>query len=150
MARNRIGLQFTGWEELIEKIDKVAGDEGMKHAVEDGLKASKQHVNAKIKPVMTKSNLPAHGDYSHGGTLDSLDKNFSVDWNGPTAEIKVGFDFSKSGLKSIFLMHGTPRHKPPMAAVPGLYEAIYGKKTVSEIKRIQKEAITKYIERGLK
>ena len=122
----------------------------MKRAVEDGLKASKQHVNAKIKPIMAKSNLPAQGHYSQGETLESLDRDFSVNWNGPTAEIKIGFDFSKSGLKSIFLMHGTPRHKPPMAAVPGLHDAIYGKKTMSEIKQIQKEAIAKYIERGLK
>ena len=58
-----------------------------------------------------------------------------------TASVKVCFDFSKSGLTSIFLMYGTPRMKP----VSGLKNAIYGAKTQKELATIQEEALQKVI-----
>ena len=146
MARNKIGIKFAGFEELMEKLDKLGGSAAMKKGVEAGLKSSKQYVNEEIKKVIAKSNLPAHGKYSHGDTLQSIDKNFEVDWEGLMASTKVGFNFSKSGLVSIFLMYGTPKMKP----VAGLYDAIYGKKTQSKIKKLQKEAIEKVIAREMK
>lgn len=146
MARNKIGIKFAGFEELMEKLDKLGGSAAMKKGVEAGLKSSKQYVNEEIKKVIAKSNLPAHGKYSHGDTLQSIDKNFEVDWEGLMASTKVGFNFSKSGLVSIFLMYGTPKMKP----VAGLYDTIYGKKTQSKIKKLQKEAIEKVIAREMK
>lgn len=144
-TKNKIGLHFTGWEELISNIEKAAGDSGMKKAVEDGLRASKAQVNSNITKAMSKSNLPAGGKYSTGKTLSSLDKDFVVNWDGYTGSINVGFNMEDSGLVSIFLMKGTPKMSP----VPGLLDAIYGKKTTNEIKKIQKEAIMKYIQRNL-
>lgn len=143
MARNKIGIQFAGFDELMEKLDKLGDSDAMKRGVEAGLKASKQYVNEQITASVQKSNLPAHGKYSHGETVHSIDKNFKVDWEGLMASTKVGFDFSKSGMISIYLMYGTPKMKP----VPGLYDAIYGKKTQSQIKKLQKEAINKVIQR---
>jgi hypothetical protein len=148
MAKNRIGLQFKGWDKMLKDIEKTAGEAGLKTAVDDALKASKQAVNMKVAPLITKSKMPAGGRYSSGETAASLDKDFTVAWVGYTGEIKIGFDFKKSGLTSIFLMYGTPRHKPPMKAVAGLYEAFYGNKTKKEIAEIQREAIAKYIERN--
>ena len=58
-----------------------------------------------------------------------------------TGEIKIGFDFSKSGLKSIFLMYGTPKMKP----VSGLKSAIYGSKTQKEIAEIQEKVLSNHI-----
>ena len=146
MAKNRIGLQFKGWKELMAGIDKVAGESGLKQATESALKASKQYVDSKVNSVMVKGNMPARGKYWRGGeTKKSLRKDMTVNWQGFTAEIKVGFDLEKSGLKSIFLMYGTPR----MSKVDALYDAFYGKKTKAEIRKIQKEAIQKYIERNL-
>ena len=46
-------------------------------------------------------------------------------------------------------MYGTPRHEPPMAAVPGLYDAVYGRKTKIAITYLQREAIEKWIERNM-
>ena len=63
-------------------------------------------------------------------------------------EIKIGFNLSES-LVSNFLMYGTPRHEPPMAAVPGLYDAVYGRKTQIAITYLQREAIEKWIERNM-
>ena len=139
MARNRIGLQFKELDAYMAKLDELGNGDAMKRGVEAALKASKQHVNPLIEKSMAK--LPAGGIYSTGDTKKSIDKDMSVEWQGMTASVKVGFDFSKSGLTSIFLMYGTPRMKP----VSGLKNAIYGSKTQKELATIQEEALQKVI-----
>lgn len=144
--KNRIGLQFTGWQELMRGIDKVAGEEGLKKATESALKSSKNYVNQQANALMVKSNMPARGKYWRDGeTKAALRKDMTVKWSGFTGEIKIGFDLEKSGLKSIFLMYGTPRMNP----VPGLKDAFYGRKTKTAITHLQREAIEKWIERNL-
>lgn len=143
MARKKIGLNFEGFEEYMAKLDEVGGSPAMKRGTEAALKASKQYVNPLIDAAMVKSNLPAQGIYSGGETRASIDNNMEVTWEGMTAYIKVGFDFSKSGLVSIFLMYGTPQHSP----VAGLKDTIYGKKTQNKIGEIQQEELTKVIKR---
>lgn len=141
MARNRIGLQFDGWENYMSKLDEIGGFAAMKRGVEAGLKSSKRYVNPKIASAMAK--LPAGGKYSTGLTKSSIDSDMTVDWQGMTGEIKVGFDFKKSGPVSIFLMYGTPRMSP----VSGLKNAIYGTKTKKEIKVLQEAEVNKVIKR---
>lgn len=143
MARNRIGLQFDGWERYIERLDEVGGTQLMKKGVEEALIESKKHVNPLIEKAMNK--LPAKGKYSTGNTKESIDDDMSVDWHGMTGTIKVGFDFSKSGVTSIFLMYGTPRTKP----VSGLKRAIYGAKTKKEIAEIQETVLSEVIRRAM-
>ena len=143
MARNKIGLQVKGFEEYMAKLDEVGGGAAMKRGVESALKASKQYVNPLIEKAMVTSNLPAKGDYATGLTEKSTDKEITVYYDGVTAAIKVGFDFSISGLTSIFLMYGTPRMSP----VAGLENAIYGAKTKKEIAKIQGDALNKVIKR---
>lgn len=123
------------------RLDELGGTNAMKRGVESSLKASKIYVNPQIEKAMNK--LPAGGRYSTGGTKSSIDKDMIVEWRGYVGEIKVGFDFKKSGLKSIFLMYGTPRMSP----VRGLKAAIYGAKTKKEIAKIQDEALNKVIKR---
>ena len=139
MARNRIGLQFDGWEDYMAKLDKLGGSNAMKKGVEEALAASKEHVNPLIEKAMKK--LPAGGKYSTGDTEASIDDSKNVEWQDMTGSIKVGFDFSKSGLKSIFLMYGTPRMKP----VSGLKNAIYGAKIKKEIAEIQERIVSNEI-----
>ena len=146
MARKKIGLQFDGWENYMDKLDKLGGSQAMKSAVEEALVESKKHVNPLIEKAM--GNLPARGKYSTGETKESLDKEMAVEWSAMTGEIKIGFDFSKSGPKSIFLMegtkvHGTPRMKP----VTGLKSAIYGAKTTKEVSDIQEKVISNHIKK---
>ena len=57
------------------------------------------------------------------------------------AYIPVGFEFEKSGMKSIFLIYGTPRMKP----VSGLKSAIYGSKTQKEVGAVQEEVLQRAI-----
>ena len=143
MARNKCTLEIKGFEELISKLDELGGSDAMKRGVESALKESKQYINSQIKTAMTSGNLPAGGKYSTGETLKSLDDAIDVVWNGMTAEMKVGFKLEKSGLRSIFLMYGTPK----MAPVAGLKDAVYGNKTKKQCKKLQTEAINKVIKR---
>lgn len=141
MARNKIGLQFDGWEDYMAKLDKLGGTQAMKKGVEEALIESKKHVNPLIEQSMNK--LPAGGKYSTGDTKRSIDEDMSVEWEGMTGTIKVGFDFSKSGVKSVFLMYGTPRMQP----VSGLKNAIYGAKTKKEVAEIQEQKLSEVIKR---
>lgn len=141
MARNKIGLQVKGFEEYMARLDELGGSAAMKRGVESALKASKEYVNPLIESAMAK--LPAGGKYSTGNTKKSIDKDMGVEWQGMSASIKVGFDFKKSGVTSIFLMYGTPRMSP----VAGLKNAIYGNQTQKKIAEIQGEAINKVIKR---
>lgn len=141
MARNKIGLQFDGWENYMSKLDELGGTQVMKKGVEEALIESKKHVTPLIENAMTK--LPAGGKYSSGNTKESIDKDNKVEWSGMTGTIKVGFDFSKSGVTSVFLMYGTPRMKP----VSGLKGAIYGSKSQKEIAEIQEKVLSDRIKK---
>jgi hypothetical protein len=139
MARNKIGLQVEGFDEYMAKLDELGGSAAIKRGVERALIVSKEHVNPKIEAAMAK--LPAGGKYSTGDTKRSIDKEMTVEWDGTTASIKVGFDFKKSGMKSIYLMYGTPKMPP----VSGLKAAIYGSKTNKELAELQGDELDKVI-----
>ena len=141
MAKNRMGLQFDGWEETITKLNSLAGNSGTAKAVEEALISSKEYVNEQLDKAVISASLPAKGKYSTGDTRKSINKDSVVQWQGQTASIKVGFDFKKSGTTSIFLMYGTPKMKP----AKGLKNAVYGAKTKKEIAEIQSNVISKYI-----
>ena len=49
MGRSKIGLHFKGWEEVIAKLDKLAGTESVKCGVESALKSSKKYVTYQIE-----------------------------------------------------------------------------------------------------
>lgn len=125
----------------MSKLDKLGGSNAMKKGVEEALIESKKHVNPLIEQAMTK--LPAGGKYSKGGTKESIDTEMDVQWTGMTGEIKVGFDFSKSGMKSVYLMYGTPKMSP----VTGLKNAIYGAKTQKEVAEIQEKVLAEHIKK---
>lgn len=144
MARkNKIGLQFSGFEELAEKLDELQGD--LKKTTEDALRKSKAVVTTNLLEATQKSNYPAHGKYSTGGTRHSINTKKNVNWEGMIGEIKVGFDFEKSGLKSIFLMYGTPR----MQKVQAIYDAVYGRKTKTQVNKVQKEVFQEAIKKKM-
>lgn len=137
MPKNKIGLQFDGWTDYMERLDKLGGSQSMKNATEKALIASKEYVNPQIEKAVANSNLPARGKYATGQIKKSINTDKKVEWSAMTGEIKVGFDFDKSGVTSIFLMYGTPRMKP----VKGLKNAIYGTKTKKQIAQIQEAEV---------
>lgn len=150
MAKNKIGLQFSGFKELSEKLDKLGGD--LKKTAEEALTESKKAVTNDLLKATTKSYYPAKGKYSQGDTRRSIDLSTKVEWTGMKGSIPVGFDFDKSGPVSIFLMYGTPRHKPNhpgTAQVKAMYDAIYGSKAQQKIKKTQEEIFQKAIAKRL-
>lgn len=146
-SKNKIGLKFEGFEEMIARLESLEGD--LKATTEKALIESKKHVNEELHRVTVPANFPAHGKYSTGKTAQSIDTDMSVTWEGTTASIKIGYDMQISGMTSIFLMYGTPRHKPPMKAVRKMYNAIYSSKMKKEVGEIQREVFAAEIQRRM-
>lgn len=136
---NKIGLSFSGFAEMAEKLDELQGD--LKKTTEEALIKSKAVIATNLLKATNKSNYPAKGNYSTGETRRSISTSKQVNWEGTMGEIDVGFDLKKSGLTSIFLMYGTPR----MTKVQSIYDAVYGRKTKTEINKLQKEIFAKAI-----
>lgn len=147
-SKNKIGLQFDGVEQMIKDLEAVQGN--LKAVTEEALIESKKHVNEELKRVTVKENYPAGGKYSRktNNTASSIDTDMTVQWEGMTASIKVGYDMKVSGLASIFLLYGTPRHKPPMKAVKKMYNAIFGAKMRKEVGEIQRKVFENAIKKG--
>jgi len=135
-GKNKIGLQFEGFDELAAQFEQLGGD--LKRATENALKASKQAVTPGIDQAINKHRLT-------GDTERSLDKKIRVEWEGTTASIDIGFHVSQGGLPSIFLMYGTPRVKKDTK----LYNSIYGSKVKKQIAEVQKEVFQKMIARRM-
>lgn len=136
MAKNKIGLQFEGFEELANQFEALGGD--LKAATENALKASKQAITPGIQQAIDKHRKT-------GDTERSLDKSMKVNWEGTTASIDIGFHVRQGGLPSIFLMYGTPRVKKDRK----LYNSIYGSKVKKQVAEIQKETFQKMIMRRM-
>lgn len=126
MGKNKIGLQFAGFEELISNLDKVNGD--VKKATTKALIESQKYIAEQAH----KSMIPHK---QSGETAASIVEDKTVSWSGMTAEIGVGFDLTTGGLPSIFLMYGTPR----MAKDSNVYNAVYGNKTKKAVALLQEE-----------
>lgn len=136
MAKNKIGLEFKGFDEVIANFEHAGGN--IKQATEAALKASKQAVTPGARAAILRHRRT-------GRTEASLDTNMNVDWDGLTAEINIGFNIKEGGLASIFLMYGTPRIMPDKT----LYNSIYGPRISKEIAKIQEDAINKVISRTI-
>lgn len=136
MAKNKIGLEFTGFEELIERLDASGGD--VKEAVNKSLEVANKTISKKLSEDMKKH-------HQTGDTEKSIIANAQVEWEGLTASIGVGFDIKNKGLPSIFLMYGTPRSKPDKR----IYNDIYGSKTRKEIAQKQEKIFLDMIAKKL-
>ena len=134
MAKKKFGVEFEGFNELIDRIEKLNGD--LKSITERALTESFKLVTPDLHQAMQKHKQT-------GRTEGSIVDNSTVEWNGDVASMKVGFNIKKGGLPSIFLMYGTPRIPKDQA----LYNAIYGKKTQEEIRKLQEEIFYEEIRR---
>ena len=135
MAKNKIGLELDGFEELIAKLDGLQGD--VKGAVDDCLKVANDIIVPSLEAAMNKH-------VRSGETIGSIVKTDKIEWEGTTASIDVGFQFPK-GLPSVFLMYGTPRMKKDTK----VYNAIYGKAVRDKIARMQALIIADEINKAM-
>ena len=135
MARKRFGIQFEGFEELIEAYDKLGGD--LKKVASDCLDEATKLVHPELKKQMEK--------HKRTGTTENSIKDGKVEWEGTTGSIPVGFDLKYGGMPSIYLMYGTPR----MQKDTKLYNAIYGASTQKKVSEAQREILEKAIKKRL-
>lgn len=152
MGSTKVRLLFSGFKEMAEKLDELGGD--LKKTAEKALVKSKAAVTVNLVKATQKSNFPAHGKYSTGRTRHSIDTSKGVIWEGTTGFTKVGFNLydeslygGEGGLNltSIFLMYGTPR----MKKVQAMYDAVYGSKTKTRVRKIQKEIFAEAIKKKM-
>ena len=142
MARKRFGVEFDGFLEMAERLDELAGKDGVKRAVEGALIATDKYVTAEVDKAVSKSKF----NFERGNqtTKESIDRNLKIEWEGNMASAKAGFNISDGGLPSIFLMYGTPTIKPDT----NLKNAAKGTgKHKKKIQEIQQEVFTKVINR---
>lgn len=130
----KMRLEFTGFEEYAERLDKLGGD--LKKTTEKALIETHKLLTPKVEEAFRKHDVK----YSHD-TMKSLKKDARVEWDGSVAAIGVGFKISEGGFTSIFIMYGTPRMQPDKK----VYNSIYGnKKKVRELQeKIFAEEIAK-------
>lgn len=142
MAKN-FSLDFGGFLDFARKVGELGGNELLKQATENALKATDEYLTPEIEKAMQAS---PHNFDRTGKTAGTLDKNYNVEWAGTVATAKVGFKISEGGLPSIFLAYGTPHIKPDVK----LKNAMKGTgKHKKEIAAIQKAEFEKVISEGL-
>ena len=143
MAKVKNGFDTTMLNRYAERLEAAGGPDAIKRAVNGGMTASKREINQLITTAMQSSNLPAGGKYSTGATMEALNKEYGVSWDGNIASLPLGFDLSGAGLTSIFLMYGTPRMQP----ANGLHDAIYGDEGRKIARKAQAKAMKTVLER---
>ena len=126
MGKNTLTLSTKGFEEYIEKLDKLDAD--LKAIVTDALEQAAETIQDDTLDAVQKANLPAQGEYSLGDTEDSIIRNAKVQWSGSIAEIPVGFDYTKPGAGGL-LISGTPKMEPASQ----LNKIYRGKRYMSQI-----------------
>lgn len=156
MARKRFGIEFKGFEEVMENYQKLGGD--LKQIAAECLNIVPEMVNPNLEKDMTK-----HNDTHE--TTNSIEKRASVEWTGDVGAVPVGFNLKNGGMPSIFLMYGTARHTPKnqfggpkkanakanggMNADRKLYNDIYGAAIKRKIGEKQQEILTKAINKRM-
>lgn len=144
MARRRKnGFDTTMLAKYGDRLEAAGGTAAVKRAVEGGMKSAKQEVIREVTTLMQPGNLPAGGKYSTGDTMEHLNRELVVKWEGNMARLGLGFVLDQGGLTSIFLMYGTPHHPP----VAGLEDVLRGNKLRKITRKEQEKAILKVLER---
>ena len=136
MAKSRFGIQFEGFAELMENLDKLGGD--LNEVAEECLQVAHDVVTPRIKADIVRH-------HNTGRTEKSIVNEKRVEWEGTTASIKVGFNLKNGGMPSIFLMYGTPR----MQKDTKLYNDIYGSAVSKEISEKQEEILQRTVQKRM-
>lgn len=143
MARNRMTLDFKGVDKYLEQLKKTEG--AAERAVDKALKETQELIADKAAAAIEPHNK------SHI-TADQIIRDGDVTWTQEIAEISVGFKISDEngnlpGLPSIFLMYGTEQGgQPRTEADQKLYDAVYGKDTKKEVRKLQQAAFDRILE----
>lgn len=126
MAKNKMTIEFEGFDELLSEFKRLEGD--AKAVAEEALLETQKIVAKRAANAMKKH-------HRSGRTEASIIEHSAPEWEGSTASVGVGFKIRNGGLPSIFLMYGTPRAPKD----PAVYNAVYGSSTRKEIEKAQRE-----------
>ena len=133
-------IEFKGFDDLIERINKAGGN--AKEAAEEALEASQKYIQEQLTAAAAPYASKGLKGYAAGEMFDAIIKDPQVTWEGSVASVPVGFDLKKKGgYHSIFIMYGTAAHgkNKGIRKDANIYNAIRGTKTKKEIARIQEE-----------
>lgn len=104
-------IDFEELNRLAERVDELAGGEALKRATENALVETDKYMTTEVEKAMATAKAPdgksINWNYAKGETKKSLDKDYSVNWEGNIASSKVGFKISDGGLASQFIIYGT-------------------------------------------
>lgn len=128
-----LSIEFNGFAEYAEKIDRLGGD--LQPIFDKALTQAGETIQADTMAALADTNLPAGGKYSTGDTKASVITNIVVNWLGTVGEMPVGFDKSKPGSGG-FLITGTPRMRPDMALNKIYRQSGYSRKIKKQIEDI--------------
>ena len=132
MAKNKMTIEFEGFDELLSELKKLEGD--TKAVAEEALLETQRIVAERANEAMKKH-------HRTGRTQGSIITNSAPEWEGFRAAVGVGFKIRDGGLPSIFLMYGTPRSPKD----PAVYNAVYGSSTRKAIEEAQREIFLKAV-----
>lgn len=138
MAKKMFQLETKGFEAMIKRLDSLGGD--VRGAVDEALGKAAETVRQDTIAATQKPNLPRQGKYSNDVTISSIVQDTSVHWEGQTAWVPVGFDFSRPGAGG-YLITGTPKMQP----APKLHRMYKQKRYMAEIQKQIGEVITQHV-----
>lgn len=143
MARNTLRFDGFLFDEYIKKMESLEAD--VKPIIEDALVQAGETIGDDTADAVQKKYLPAKGKYSNGDTERSIIRTPKVEWRATTAEMGVGFDYSKPGAGG-YLINGSPR-RPPDAKLKSMYTGKrYMKKINEDIASLLAEAVEEHME----
>lgn len=153
MARKKFGLEFDGFNEVLERYKKLGGN--LTVITEKCLEFIPSEINPNLQADMSRHHSKR--------VVKSISTDKKVEWEGLKAGVKVGFNLKEGGLPSIFLMYGTAKHVPKNqygtpkradARLNGgispdkkLYNDIYGRSIRKKIGDKQEKILAKEINR---
>lgn len=119
MAKTKFSLDFDGFLNLAETLDKMGRDK-LRKATENAMNASKDYANGAIKEAMATSPYSFERGkpnkdgrlYATGKAVESLDKVASkpIEWQGNECVAYIGADL-KEAPEALILALGTPHSK---------------------------------------
>ena len=139
----KMSIVFDGFKELAYRIDKSNG--GLEKAVDEALTETQKLIQSNVSSAASPYANKGKKGYATGAMYDSIIKDAKIEWHGSVAKVEVGFKLKGSasggGWHSIFIMYGTPRIRKDTK----VFNAIKGKRTSNQIKKLQEEIMRKYI-----
>lgn len=136
--KSMIYIDFSNFADYAAKLETLNAD--LKSIFSNAMEEAAEKVQMDTIAALDDAQLPAHGIYSQGDTVDSVIDDIKTSWAGSVAEVKLGFDKTKNGAGG-FLITGTPKMQPDRAL-----ERIYGSKRYeTELKKQIEKALQQAI-----